>query len=74
MLFNSYVFMLAFLPLTLIIYFLLGKLPERIQLNKVFLVLASFVVAAIHVVLVTCSYKPPIKQMLFSVLQLFLSI
>jgi len=42
MLFNSYVFMLAFLPLTLIIYFLLGKLPERIQLNKVFLVLASF--------------------------------
>ena len=42
MLFNSYVFMLAFLPLTLIIYFLLGKLPERIQLNKIFLVLASF--------------------------------
>jgi len=43
MLFNSYVFMLAFLPLTLIIYFLLGRLPERIQLNKLFLVLASFV-------------------------------
>ena len=43
MLFNSYVFMLAFLPLTLLIYFLLGRLPERIQLNKVFLVLASFV-------------------------------
>ena len=43
MLFNSYVFMLAFLPLTLLIYFLLGKLPERIQLNKLFLVLASFV-------------------------------
>ena len=42
MLFNSYVFMLAFLPLTLIIYFLLGRLPERIQLNKLFLVLASF--------------------------------
>ena len=42
MLFNSYVFMLAFLPLTLLIYFLLGKLPERIQLNKLFLVLASF--------------------------------
>jgi len=42
MLFNSYVFMLAFLPLTLIIYFLLGRLPERIQLNKFFLVLASF--------------------------------
>ena len=43
MLFNSYVFMLAFLPLTLLIYFLLGKLPERFQLNKLFLVLASFV-------------------------------
>ena len=43
MLFNSYVFMLAFLPLTLLVYFLLGRLPERIQLNKVFLVLASFV-------------------------------
>jgi len=43
MLFNSYVFMLAFLPLTLLIYFLLGRLPERIQLNKLFLVLASFV-------------------------------
>ena len=43
MLFNSYVFMLAFLPLTLIIYFMLGRLPERIQLNKLFLVLASFV-------------------------------
>ena len=43
MLFNSYVFMLAFLPLTLLGYFLLGRLPERIPLNKVFLVLASFV-------------------------------
>ena len=43
MLFNSYVFMLAFLPVTLIVYFLLGKLPERFQLNKLFLVLASFV-------------------------------
>lgn len=43
MLFNSYVFMLAFLPLTLLGYFLLGRLPERVQLNKVFLVLASFV-------------------------------
>ena len=42
MLFNSYVFMLAFLPLTLLGYFLLGRLPERIQLNKLFLVLASF--------------------------------
>jgi len=42
MLFNSYVFILAFLPLTLLGYFLLGKLPERIQLNKLFLVLASF--------------------------------
>ena len=42
MLFNSYVFMLAFLPLTLLGYFLLGRLPEKIQLNKVFLVLASF--------------------------------
>ena len=43
MLFNSYVFMLAFLPVTLIVYFLLGKLPERYPLNKLFLVLASFV-------------------------------
>ena len=43
MLFNSYVFLLAFLPLTLLVYFLLGRLPERIQLNKAFLVLASFV-------------------------------
>ena len=43
MLFNSYVFILAFLPLTLLGYFLLGKLPERIPLNKLFLVLASFV-------------------------------
>ena len=43
MLFNSYVFMLAFLPLTLLGYFLLGKLPRRVQLNKVFLVLASFI-------------------------------
>lgn len=43
MLFNSYVFMLAFLPLTLIVYFLLGRLPERLPLNKLFLVLASFV-------------------------------
>lgn len=43
MLFNSYVFLLAFLPLTLLIYFLLGRLPERFPLNKLFLVLASFV-------------------------------
>lgn len=43
MLFNSYVFMLAFLPATLLAYFLLGRLPERLPLNKLFLVLASFV-------------------------------
>lgn len=43
MLFNSYVFMLAFLPLTLLIYFLLGRLPERVPLNKAFLVAASFI-------------------------------
>ncbi|MBR2943138.1 MAG: MBOAT family protein, partial [Clostridia bacterium] len=43
MLFNSYVFMLAFLPVTLIVYFLLGKLPERIPLNKLFLTIMSFV-------------------------------
>ena len=43
MLFNSYVFMLAFLPATLLVYFLLGRLPERLPLNKAFLVLASFV-------------------------------
>ena len=42
MLFNSYVFILAFLPLTLVGYFLLSRLPERISLNKLFLVLASF--------------------------------
>ena len=43
MLFNSYVFMLAFLPLTLAGYFLLGLLPERNPANKIFLILASFV-------------------------------
>ena len=43
MLFNSYVFMLAFLPFTLIVYFLLGRLPERIPLNKLFLTIMSFV-------------------------------
>ena len=43
MLFNSYVFILAFLPLTLLVYFLLGRLDERMPLNKLFLVLASFV-------------------------------
>lgn len=43
MLFNSYVFILAFLPVTLLVYFGLGRLPERFVLNKVFLVLASFV-------------------------------
>ena len=42
MLFNSYIFILAFLPLTLIIYFLLGRLPEKNSCNKIFLVLASF--------------------------------
>ena len=31
MLFNSYVFILAFLPLTLLVYFLLGRLPERLR-------------------------------------------
>lgn len=41
MLFNSYVFMLAFLPLTLAGYFLLGHL--RLPLNKIFLVIASFI-------------------------------
>ena len=43
MLFNSYVFILAFLPLVLAVYFLLGRLPERICANKFFLILASFV-------------------------------
>ena len=43
MLFNSYVFILAFLPLTLLVYFLLGRLPERLPLNKAFLIAASFV-------------------------------
>lgn len=43
MLFNSYVFMLAFLPATLLGYFLLGRLPVRAPVNKAFLVLASLV-------------------------------
>ncbi|MBQ9009708.1 MAG: MBOAT family protein, partial [Clostridia bacterium] len=43
MLFNSYIFILAFLPLTLAVYFLLGRLPEKYSYNKIFLVLASFV-------------------------------
>ena len=43
MLFNSYVFLLAFLPACFAGYFLLGLLPERIPANKLFLVLASFV-------------------------------
>ena len=43
MLFNSYVFLLAFLPLTLAGYYLLGLLPERCPANKIFLILASFV-------------------------------
>lgn len=43
MLFNSYVFILAFLPVTLIGYFLLGKLPARLPLNKLFLTIMSFV-------------------------------
>ena len=43
MLFNSYVFLLAFLPLVWAGYFLLGRLPERCPANKVFLILASFV-------------------------------
>ena len=42
MLFNSYVFMLAFLPVTLIAYFLLGKTSEKNTLGKLFLTLASF--------------------------------
>ena len=32
MLFNSYVFMLAFLPVTLIVYFLLGRLPAELMI------------------------------------------
>ena len=43
MLFNSYIFILAFLPITLIVYFLLGRLNQRYPLNKIFLVLASLV-------------------------------
>lgn len=43
MLFNSYVFLLAFLPLVWLGYFLLGLLPARIPVNKVFLILASFI-------------------------------
>jgi len=43
MLFNSYVFMLAFLPVTLIGYFMLGRLPKNVPINKLFLTLMSFV-------------------------------
>ena len=43
MLFNSYVFILAFLPITLAGYYLLGLLPEKCPANKIFLILASFV-------------------------------
>ena len=43
MLFNSYVFMLAFLPVTLVVYFLLGKVNKLPWLNKLFLTLMSFV-------------------------------
>ena len=39
-----------------------------------FLVPGSFVFAAVHVGLVIMSYKSPIRQMLFTVLQLFISI
>ncbi len=42
MLFNSYIFLLAFLPVTLVVYFLLGKLPGRNPLGKIFLIAASF--------------------------------
>ena len=38
-----------------------------------FLVQESFVFTAIRVCQVRCSYKPPTRQMLFSVLQLFIS-
>lgn len=41
MLFNSYVFVLAFLPVTLLMYFLLGKLKNR-ALSKIWLVGCSF--------------------------------
>ena len=37
MLFNSYVFILAFLPITLIGYFLLGKIRAR-SVSKIWLV------------------------------------
>ena len=40
MLFNSYVFILAFLPITLIVYFLLGKIKSR-ALSKSWLVACS---------------------------------
>ena len=43
MLFNSYVFMLAFLPITLVGYFMLGKIRKLPWLNKLFLTLMSFV-------------------------------
>lgn len=43
MLFNSYVFILAFLPVTLVGYFGLGRLCKRLPLNKVWLVGCSLV-------------------------------
>ena len=41
---------------------------------ETFLVQESFVFAALHLDLVQSSYKPPTRQMLFSLLQLFISV
>lgn len=40
MLFNSYIFICAFLPFVLIVYFLLAKLKHQ-NYQKIFLVIAS---------------------------------
>ena len=45
MVFNSYIFILAYLPVVVLIYFLLGKL-QKTALSKAFLVLASVIFIA----------------------------
>ena len=50
-----------------------GEVCRWLVQTSNFLVLESFALVAVHVALVTRSCKPPTKQMLFSVLQVFLN-
>ena len=50
-----------------------GEVCRWLVQTSNFLVLESFALVAVHVALVTRSCKPPKKQMLFSVLQVFLN-